>query len=66
MRLITKAVYLVILVSISVIPLLVWARNPIEVDLSGVGAFAGGLGVPMGSLTAAMAAKRINENKREK
>lgn len=63
MRLITKAVYLIILLVISVIPLVVWALNPTEVDLAGVGAFAGGLGVPMGSLTAAMAAKRIKDNK---
>lgn len=63
MKLLTKVTYLVILLALSLIPLVVWARNPAEVDLAGVGAFAGGLGVPMGTLTAAMAAKSIQRGK---
>ena len=63
MKTATKIVYLVILVAISIVPVAVWASDPANVNLSGVGAFAGGLGVPMGTLTAAMAAKSIQRGR---
>lgn len=61
-KLVTKLVYLGILVVLTVVPIIVWARNPL-VDLAGVGAFAAGLGVPMGTLTAAMAARAISRDR---
>jgi len=63
MKLATKIVYLSILVIVSVIPVVIWARSPATVDLAGVGAFIAGLGVPMGVLTGAMAATRISQNR---
>lgn len=62
MKTITKLVYLAILVTVAAVPIVVWARSPGEIDLSGVGAFAAGLGVPMGTLTAAMAARGISRD----
>lgn len=62
MKTVTKAVYLVILVVIAAVPVVVWAFNPL-VDLAGVGSFAAGLGVPMGALTAAMAARGISRDR---
>ena len=66
MKLATKIVYLVILVVVTAVPIFVWARDPGGIDLSGVGAFVAGLGVPMGTLTAAMAARGISRDKAAK
>jgi len=66
MRLATKIVYLVILIVVTAVPVVVWARSPETVDLSGVGAFVAGLGVPMGTLTAAMAARGISRDRAQK
>jgi hypothetical protein len=63
MRTATKIVYLVILLAITLIPLTVWANDPANVDLSEAGNFAAGLGVPLGAITAAMAAKSIQRGK---
>jgi len=64
MKTATKIVYLAILVILSAVPIIVWARDP-SVDLSGVGAFAAGVGVPMGTLTAAMAARGIARDRKK-
>ena len=58
MRNLTKLTYLACLLGLVFIPLVVWAQDPTNVDLAGVGAFAGGTGVPLGILTASMAYKR--------
>lgn len=57
----TKLTYLLCLMGLVFIPLVVWAQSPGTVDLAGVGAFAGGVGVPMGTLTGAMAYKRTRD-----
>lgn len=64
MKIATKLVYLAILIVVTAVPIIVWAQNPKEIDLSGVGAFVAGLGVPMGTLTAAMAARSISRDKK--
>jgi hypothetical protein len=58
----TRLTYIVCLLALVLIPLIVWARNPI-VDLAGVGAFAAGVGVPLGILTGAMAASSIAKSR---
>lgn len=62
MNFVTKLTYIVILIVLSVVPVFVWARNP-EIDLSNLGPFIAGLGVPMGTLTAAMAARGIGRDR---
>lgn len=57
----TKWTYLLCLLGLVFIPLVTWAQSPETVDLAGVGAFAGGVGVPMGILTGAMAYKKTHE-----
>lgn len=65
MKTVTKIVYLVLLAVLVVVPSVRWALDP-SIDMAGFGAFAAGIGVPMGTLTVAMAsvgiAKRRNDN----
>jgi hypothetical protein len=63
MKTATKVVYLAILVVVSAVPIIIWSQDP-SVDLAGVGAFVAGLGVPMGTLTAAMAARGISRDRK--
>lgn len=58
----TKLVYLGILITVTVVPTIAWIRNPL-LDISAFGAFAAGIGVPMGTLTVAMAASGIGKAK---
>lgn len=62
MKTATKVIYLAILAIVSVVPIVIWSRDP-SIDLAGVGAFVAGLGVPMGTLTAAMAARGISRDR---
>lgn len=62
LKIATKLTYLGILVAITVIPTIAWIRNPL-LDISAFGAFAAGVGVPMGTLTVAMAASGIGKAK---
>lgn len=56
MKILTKATYLICLLGLVFIPLVVWAMDT-SVDLTGIGAFAAGVGVPMGTLTVALAVR---------
>lgn len=58
----TKISYLVILLSLTLIPLVRWWTRP-DIDLSGIGSFAAGLGVPLGTLTVAMTARGISRDR---
>lgn len=64
MKTATKVVFLACLVTVVMLPVIIWTVQP-ERDLSGVAAFVGAAAAPMGVLTGAMAARGISRDKRE-
>lgn len=69
LKTLTKLTYIACLVALIIIPSLVWAYKELWTDASanmaGMGAFIAGSGVPLGALTAAMAASSIAKKKQE-
>lgn len=63
MKLATKVVFLLCLVTVVMVPVVLWAVEP-ERDLSGVAAFVGAAAAPMGVLTGAMAIRGISRDKK--
>lgn len=62
MKTVTKAAFIVALLTVTVVPVLVWAMDA-ERSLQGVAAFVGATTGPMGVLTGAMAAKSIQRDR---
>lgn len=65
----TKLSYVVLLWLLVLVPLGTWALLELDgnaetqANMQGIGSYIAGLGVPMGALTAAMAAKRASESR---
>jgi len=64
MKNVTKVVFLVCLVTVVMVPVMVWAFDPGR-DLSTVAGFVGAATGPMGVLTGAMAASSIAKKKQQ-
>lgn len=62
-REVTKITFLACLVTIVIIPMLAWLF--LKRDLQGVAGFVAAASAPMGVLTGAMAASKINKNKHQ-
>jgi hypothetical protein len=62
-RNVTKIVFLVCLVCVTIVPVVMWAATGGSIDMSGIGAFVAATSGPLGILTGAMAATRIAQTK---
>jgi hypothetical protein len=58
----TKIVYLICILGLVFIPLVTWIFDA-QRDLTGIGAFCAGIGVPLGTLTVAMAMRGNSKDK---
>jgi len=63
MKTVTKVVFLLCLIAVTVVPIAVWAIDPGR-DLSSVAGFVGAAAGPMGVLTGAMAARGISKDRK--
>lgn len=59
MKLATKIIFLFCLVSVTCVPIYMWAFTNGAIDMSGIGGFIAGSAAPLGVLTGAMAARNI-------